>query len=504
MAAHTQSGGPPTAAPPADTGFFGHPRGLATLFFTEMWERFSYYGMRALLILFMTAGTATGGLGFPVVKAGAIYGFYTAMVYLLSLPGGWLADRIFGQRRAVLYGGILIAAGQFFLMSPGVQGFYAGLGILILGTGLLKPNVSTIVGQLYRQGDHRRDSGFSIFYMGINLGGLLAPLACGWVGQRINWRLGFGLAGFGMILGVVQYMLGGKYLGSAGLRPTPPATPEAGRRMKRNLALAAIAGALLLGALAALAVTGAIEITAQRISATLGIVLIAVTVAIFGWLLAGRGWSAIERKRSGAILVLFLASAVFWSSYEQGGSSLNLFAERNTHNVLLGFNFPASWFQFVPSLFVLILAPFFAWLWVRMGDREPSSPSKFAWGLIFAGIAFAILVIPARAALVAGALASPVWLTATYFLQTAGEMCLSPVGLSAMTKLAPARVAGMMMGLWFVSISIGDYLSGVAASVYEAMPLPALFGLVAGVAFVAAVVLAFLIKPTVKLMSGIK
>jgi proton-dependent oligopeptide transporter, POT family len=261
---------------------------------------------------------------------------------------------------------------------------------------------------------------------------------------------------------------------------------------------------LLLGALGVLAMTGALEITAQRISAALGVVLIAVSIAIFGWLLGGRGWSPIERKRSGAILVLFLASAVFWSSYEQGGSSLNLFAERNTHNVLLGFNFPASWFQFVPSLFVLILAPVFAWLWIALGKREPSSPTKFAWGLIFAGIAFAILVIPARAALVAGALASPAWLTATYFLQTAGEMCLSPVGLSAMTKLAPARVAGMMMGLWFVSISIGDYLSGVAASVYEAMPLPALFGLVAGVAFVAAVVLALLIKPTVKLMSGIK
>src|SRR5580658_97784 len=200
----------------ADTSFFGHPRGLATLFFTEMWERFSYYGMRALLILFMTAPLARGGLGFPVVKAGAIYGFYTAMVYLLSLPGGWVADRIFGQRRAVLYGGILIVAGQFFLMSPGVQGFYAGLGLLMLGTGMLKPNVSTIVGQLYAQGDRRRDSAFSFFYMGINLGGLLAPLACGWVGERIGWRLGFGLAGLGMAVGLIQYTLGGKNLGSAG------------------------------------------------------------------------------------------------------------------------------------------------------------------------------------------------------------------------------------------------------------------------------------------------
>jgi POT family proton-dependent oligopeptide transporter len=493
---------PTLEATHSDTSFFGHPRGLATLFFTEMWERFSYYGMRTLLILFMTAGVAKGGLGFPVVKAGAIYGFYTAMVYLLSLPGGWVADRIFGQRRAVLYGGILIVAGQFFLMSPGVEGFYAGLGLLMLGTGMLKPNVSTIVGQLYAQGDRRRDSGFSIFYMGINLGGLLAPLACGYVGERINWRLGFGLAGVGMIVGLIQFVMGAKYLGSAGLHPTPPASPKAGRRLKRNAALAAVTGVVILGAIGWLASAGRIEITAQRISAGLGIVLIVVSVAIFAWLLLGPGWSAMERKRSGAILVLFVASAVFFAAYEQGGSSLNLFAERNTHHVILGFDFPPSWFQFVPALFVMFLAPVFAWLWLVLGKLEPSSPAKFALGLLFGGIAFAILIPPARAAIV-GALVSPWWLTGTYFLQTAGEMCLSPVGLSAMTKLAPARVAGMMMGLWFVSISIGDYLAGVAASVYESMPLPTLFGTVAGVSFGAAVLLALLIRPTKKLMSGV-
>jgi POT family proton-dependent oligopeptide transporter len=493
---------PTLEAAHSEATFFGHPRGLATLFFTEMWERFSYYGMRALLILFMTAPVARGGLGFPVVKAGAIYGFYTAMVYLLSLPGGWVADRIFGQRRAALYGGILIVVGQFFLMSPGVEGFYAGLGILMVGTGMLKPNVSTMVGQLYSQGDRRRDSGFSIFYMGINLGGLLSPLACGWVGERISWRLGFGLAGVGMIAGLVQYKLGAKYLGSAGLHPAPAASPEAGRRLKRNAALGAVAGVLILGAVGVLAATGGIEITAERVSAALGIVLIVVSVAIFAWLLLGRGWSATERKRSAAILVLFVASSIFFAAYEQGGSSLNLFAARNTHHVILGFDFPPSWFQFVPSLFVMFLAPVFAWLWLAMGKWEPASPAKFALGLLFGGIAFAILIPPARAA-IAGALVSPWWLTGTYFLQTAGEMCLSPVGLSAMTKLAPARVAGMMMGLWFVSISIGDYLAGVAASVYESMPLPELFGVVAAISFGAAVLLALLIRPTIKLMSGV-
>src|SRR5580658_2290485 len=380
-----------TASPNAsiDKSFFGHPRGLATLFFTEMWERFSYYGMRALLILFMTASVAKGGLGFPVVKAGAIYGFYTAMVYLLSLPGGWVADRIFGQRRAVLYGGILIVAGQFFLMSPGVQGFYAGLGLLMLGTGMLKPNVSTIVGQLYAQGDRRRDSAFSIFYMGINLGGLLAPLACGWVGERVGWRLGFGLAGVGMTAGIIQYLMGGKYLGSAGLHPAPAASPEAGRRLKRNAGLGAFAAALILGAVGVLASTGRLNVTAEGISGALGLVLILVSLGIFAWLLLGPGWSLTERKRSGAILVLFVASAVFWAAYEQGGSSLNLFAERSTNRVVFGYDFPASWFQFVPALFVMILAPLFAWLWIALAKREPSSPAKFTLALIFGGIAFA-------------------------------------------------------------------------------------------------------------------
>ncbi len=487
----------------ADTGFFGHPRGLATLFFTEMWERFSYYGMRALLILFMTAGVARGGLGFPVAKAGAIYGLYTAMVYLLSLPGGWVADRITGQRRAVLYGGILIAIGQFFLMGPGTGFFYTGLVILVLGTGLLKPNVSTIVGQIYGQGDGRRDSGFSIFYMGINLGALISPLICGWVGERIGWRLGFGLAGFGMAAGLIQYVLGAKYLGAAGLHPAPAESPEADRRQKRNAAAGAVAALAVFAVVGALAGFGTIELTAQTISNALGVVLLAVTISVFSWLLLGKGWSPVERKRSAAILVLFLASAVFWAAFEQAGSSLNLFAERNTNRDAFGFLFPASWFQFVQPLFIIALAPAFAWLWIALKRREPSSPTKFALGLLFAGLGFAVLV-PAAQMAAQGRLVSSWWLVATYLFHTIGELCLSPVGLSAMTKLAPQRIAGMMMGLWFVTIGIGDYLGGRVASLYESVSLPALFGTVAVVAFVAAVVLVALIRPTVRLMSGVK
>ena len=498
---------PPDIAPPVDThtdhSFFGHPRGLATLFFTEMWERFSYYGMRALLILFMTAPVANGGLGFGVVKAGAVYGLYTAMMYLLCLPGGWVADRILGQRRAVLYGGIVIVAGQFCLMAPSLAGFYAGLVLLMIGVGLLKPNVSTIVGQLYSANDHRRDSGFSIFYMGINLGALISPLACGWVGERISWRLGFGLAGVGMLAGVIQFALSGKHMGTAGLYPAPAESPEAEKRQKRT-ALAWTVGALVVAAVVGtLGATGVVEFTAELISNAVGIALLVISIAVFAWLIFGSGWSATERKRSAAILVLFLASALFWSMFEQAGSSLNLFAERNTDRNIGGFIYPASWFQFVQPVFVVLLAPVFAWLWARMNDREPSSPAKFTLGLLFGGLGFAVMAWGALHAS-GGVLVSMWWLNITYLLHTIGELCLSPVGLSAMTKLAPARVAGFMMGLWFVSISIGEYLAGKAASVYESMSLPNLFGTVAAFGIGAAVVLLLVVKPTVRLMSGVK
>jgi|SRR5579871_4360764 len=489
--------------PREDTRFFGHPRGLATLFFTEMWERFSYYGQRALLILYMTDTVPHGGLAFPLMKAGAIYGLYTALVYLLALPGGWVADRITGQRRAVLYGGILISAGQFCLVAPGLLLFYLGLVLLILGTGLLKPNVSTIVGQLYSQGDVRRDSGFSIFYMGINIGALISPLACGWIGQPPHWRWGFGLAGIGMIAGLIQYVLGWKHLGTAGLDPVPAANPEEDRRQKRRALWAALFGLAILVALGALGTAGTVTITPEAISDAFGIILIVVSVGIFGWLIFGRGWSPVERKRSVAILVLFIASALFWSAFEQAGSSLNLFAERSTNRNVMGFEFPAAWFQFVQPLFVILLAPVFAWLWIALRRREPSSPAKFSLGLLFVGLSFAILV-PAAKANASGALVSPWWLNTTYFLQTLGELSLSPVGLSAMTKLAPARVAGLMMGVWFVSIALGNYLAGQAASLYESLTVPQLFGAVAGFTLVAALILAFLIKPTVRLMGGVK
>ena len=490
---------PSLAAARADASFFGHPRGLATLFFTEMWERFSYYGMRALLILFMTAPEAGGGLGFSYAKAGAIYGLYTGLVYILSLPGGWVADRLTGQRRAVLYGGILIVCGQFCLMAPSITTFYMGLVLLVMGTGMLKPNVSTIVGQIYAPGDKRRDSGFSIFYMGINLGALIAPFVCGWVGEKVGWRLGFGLAGVGMIAGLIQYSLGGRHLGSAGMHPTTPRDPAEARRQKRRIALGAGIAVGVVAFIGALGATGVLVFKAEWISDAFGYALVLLAVAIFCWLVLGRGWSPEERKRSAAILVLFLSSAVFWSAFEQAGSSLNLFARGNIDRMVHGFQFPASWFQLVQPLGIITLAPVFAWLWLALGRREPSSPAKFAMGLFFVSAGFALLVPVAG-----GTAVSPGWLIGTYFLHTLGELSLSPVGLSAMTKLAPARVAGMMMGLWFVATGAGNYLGGRMASLYGSMPMPQLFGIVAGFTFAAAVVMVLLIKPTVRLMSGVK
>jgi POT family proton-dependent oligopeptide transporter len=487
----------------ADTSFFGHPRGLATLFFTEMWERFSYYGMRAILIYYLTATIAKGGLGFTDSKAGAVYGLYTGMVYLMCLGGGWIADRITGQRRAVLIGGIFIACGEFCLVVPSEASFYLGLVLLVCGTGLLKGNVSTIVGQLYAQGDPRRDSGFSLFYMGINLGALISPVICGYVGERISWRLGFGVAGLGMLAGVVQYLLTSRHLGSAGLHPASTGDPEKDLREKKGAMRTIGMGLAVVAVLAALGISGLVELNANMISDGFGWCLLAISVVIFSYLIFFGNWSPVERKRCAAILVLFVSSSLFWAAYEQAGSSLSFFAERGTDCTVLGYAFPASWYQSVQPVFVVLLAPVFAWIWLRMGRREPSSPAKFSLGLLFGGLAFVILV-PAAYTVVGGSKVGPYWLTGTYFLQTLGELCLSPVGLSAMTKLAPARAAGFIMGIWFLTNSIGNWLAGKAASMYSSVPLPTLFGANAAFSIAAAIVLALMIKPTVRLMQGVK
>jgi POT family proton-dependent oligopeptide transporter len=367
----------------------------------------------------------------------------------------------------------------------------------------LKGNVSTIVGQIYPAGDARRDSGFTIFYMGINSGAVMAPIVCGWLGQHYGYRLGFGVAGLGMLLGLAQYVAFGRSLGDAGSRPAGAGSPEATRRRKLYGLLAGLAVVAIAGLCAAMGASGAVSITPELISNVLGCFLLLVTVVVFSWLIFGKGWSAEERKRSTAILVLFISSAVFWAALEQAGSSLNLFADRGTRCVVLGLAFPSSWFQTVEPVFVVALGSVVAWLWLALGRRNPSSPAKFSLALLFNAAAFAIL-IPAAVLIGGGTRVSALFLLGTYFLQALGELSLGPVGLSAVSKLAPARAAGFMMGIWFLSISIGNWLSGKAASLYSSVPLPHLFGYVAAFSLAAAVAMALLVRPTVRLMAGVR
>jgi POT family proton-dependent oligopeptide transporter len=430
--------------------WFGHPRGLSTLFFTEMWERFSYYGMRAFLILYMTAAVANGGLGFDDQHAATVYGNYVGAVWLTPITGGFIADRLLGQYRSVLLGGSIIALGHFTLAFKALSTFYAGLALIVIGTGLLKPNVSTIVGSLYEDGDARRDAGFSVFYMGINLGAFIGPIIAGGLAQKVNWHLGFAMAGFGMVLGLIQYVVGRRHLepGLARLAARPkPADAAPG--------------------------TG------------------------------GGGFSAEEWKRIVVVFVLFVFASIFWGAYEQAGSTLNLFGDRYTNNTVFGFSYPSSWYVSVQALFVILLSPVFAWIWVKLGPRQPSVPAKFALALLFAGLAFVLLVPAGAAAQGGGIKVSPLWLVAAYFIEEWGELCLSPVGLSAVTKLAPKRIVSLMMGVFFLSNSLGNKLAGWTAGFFSSMPLSQLFGAVAAVCLVAAVIMFALVKPVKRMMGGV-
>ncbi|MGE3403393.1 MAG: peptide MFS transporter [Vicinamibacterales bacterium] len=498
----------PAAAHPAaasapqhlDTKFFGHPWGLSVLFFTEMWERFSYYGMRALLILFMTAPVTTGGLGFDTVQAGAIYGLYTSMVYMACLPGGWIADRLIGAQRAVLYGGMFIAAGHFSMAVPTLTMFYVGLLLIVIGTGLLKGNVSVIVGRLYSADDARRDAGYSIFYMGINVGAFTAPLICGYLGQVVNWHLGFAAAGIGMTLGLIQYSFGRRHLGEAGLYPAEAGSAAEAARRRRQVVGWTMAFAAAVIVFAVGAYTGVIPVTPTQVSDFAGYFLLISTLAFFGWLLFSPGWTAEERKRLVVITVLFLGAALFWSEFEQAGSTLNLFADRDTNNTLLGYTFPSSWYQSLNSLYIIAFAPVFAWLWIRLARRgtEPSSTMKFGFGLVGVGAGFAVLAVGSMLAQ-QGVQVSPMWLIVVYLLHTWGELTLSPVGLSAMSKLAPVRIGGLVMGVWFLGSSVGNYIGGRLAGFYEAMPLPTLFGTVGAFGIAAGIVFFLVAKPIGKM-----
>jgi dipeptide/tripeptide permease len=670
-------------------GFFGHPRGLRTLFFTEMWERFSYYGMRAILILFMTAAVVDGGLGFGADKAGPIYAMYTSLVYLATVPGGWLADNFLGQRRSVLYGGIVIMTGHILLAMHGLPTFFAGLGCVVIGTGLLKPNISVIVGQLYSEEDRRRDSGFSIFYMGINLGAFSAPLVCGWLAQSAtfkgllrgwsidpvnSWHWGFAAAAVGMFFGLLQYLITGRDLGTAGLKPSVAADSPIARRNRRTLGvsvatLVVVVGALiyfdstarhldavtwesaqeglvvrgtlpgggeplalnegepiplgelesvlgedtaaglrmavlreelqagraegrltdvflrvpteevvttdgrvlepsarqtvrigevsfsttpqqalrivgrpmeqpgrevLLGEVAPekLEFTGHVKplkkpiaqavlknvverggasgvLTSQdvklgglntsNIHSGFTVLLLVTVVGFFLRLFLAGEWTRPERARLVTIFVLFCGAAVFWGIFEQAGSTLTLFADRSTDNAIFGREFPSSWWQSVNAAMIVLLAPLFAWLWLALGKHNPSYPAKFAVGLLFAGLGFAVLVGGATLSR-GGVLVSPFWLLLVYLLHTIGELFLSPVGLSSMTKLAPARVVSLMMGVWFLAASVGNFMGGTVSGYYEKFALPTLFGLIAASGVLMALLMFALVVPIKRMM----
>jgi POT family proton-dependent oligopeptide transporter len=459
--------------------FFGHPRALGTLFFTELWERFSYYGMRALLILFMT-DAARGGMGMSQKDAGAVYGLYVFGVYALALPGGWLADRLLGKRRAVLHGSVLIALGHYCLALPDEVTFFCGLGLIALGTGLLKPNVSAIVGDLY-EGDKgaRRDAGFSIFYMGINIGAFLGPLVCSHLAETYDWHLGFAVAGVGMTLGVVVYLAGYGWLrGTGELRPEL-ATPAALSVARRQLGVGLLVAAVITAAIVGLSASGVLPITLARFADAVFVVVSVIAAIYFAYVIAFVCQDGVERRRVAVCAILFVGAGLFWSGYEQTGSSMNLFARDYTDRVILGWEMPTGWLQAVNPLFIILLAPVTGWLWGALGRRNPSIPVKFGLGLLLLGTGFLVLAWGDAQRASQTDRVAMTWLVVTYFFHTVGELCLSPVGLSSVTKLAPERLVSQMMGTWFMGAALGNLIAGLTAGYMKDMPTSELFTLVA-------------------------
>jgi POT family proton-dependent oligopeptide transporter len=446
----------------------GHPIGLRTLFFTEVWERFSYYGMRAMLVLYLV--DATRGMGLDDETATAIYGLYTGGVYAVALPGGWIADRLLGAQRAIWIGGIIIAIGHFMLALSWDTSFFAGLIVIITGTALLKPNISAVVGELYAAHDARRDLGFTLFYMGINIGAFLGPIVCSWLGEnpRFGWHYGFAAAGVGMLIGVAYFRATAARLGDAGLAPSLDASkPEEAAMIRsgwRNVAMA-FGGFVLL---AVLIRAGIVPFDPRPVARWSSAAVAVLALVYFAWLLTLARLNSDEKKRVVAIFILFLGATVFWAGFEQAGSSLNLFAERYTQRLFGAFEIPAGWFQSLNSLFLISLAPAFAATWVALARRNlnPSTPAKFGIGLVLLAGGFAIMILAAT--LVAGGTkVMPTWLIMTYLLHTFGELALSPVGLSAMTKLAPRRFVGQMLGVWFLATAAGNIMAGLAAGQFH-------------------------------------
>jgi proton-dependent oligopeptide transporter, POT family len=493
--------------------FFGHPRGLATLFLTEMWERFTFYGMRAVLILFLVATVASGGLGLDDKTAAAIYGLYNAGVYLAALPGGWVADRLIGAQRAVMLGGLAITAGNLLLaISTTPGGFYIGLVVIIIGVGLLKPNVSAIVAGLYPEGGARLDSAFTIFYIGINIGGALGPLIIPLAQIYFGLRAGFGVGAFFMILGVLQFYFTRKYLGDSGVHPAPIHAAGGSKslvpRSKEWMRLWIGVAVLILGLTAVN--FGWIPVNPLNLAQGAAYIIGGTGVLYFAYYFLFADLNLEERKRGVVLLVLFCGCALFFSGFEQAGSSMNLFAERYTDRTIgwLHFVIPTGWFQSFNSIFIVLFAPFFAWIWIALARRNlnPSAPAKFAVGVILMGSGF--LVMAAAATIVAhGSQVLPYWLIMTYLFHTFGELCLSPVGLSYYTKLAPKRFVGQMMGMWFLATSLGNLVAGLIAGEFDANNVAAMPGQYMHIVYFSVgvgAVLLVLSRPLKKLMGGVQ
>ena len=443
-----------------DTWFFGHPKGMVTLFFTEMWERMSFYGMRALLVLYMTAAvdsTFNPGMGLSSEAAQAIYGIYVGMVYFMVIPGGWLADNILGHQKAVLIGAIIIAMGHITLAIPLSETFFLGLALVVIGTGLLKGNISTIVGKLYKEGDTRIQAGYTIFYMSINIGSALGFLVVAWLGEKIGWHWGFGAAGIGMIFGVMQYIFFKRLLGEAANQPNAMPVAQRNGYLKWSKITAAFM-VIVLG----LGLSGYITIDAEVFAENFAIFLTVVAFIYFSYLFLFAGLSKAEKKNLFLLLILFIGAVAFWSGFDQSGSSLSLFAKEFTDLNVLGYEIPVGWLQLANPIFVVIFAPIFAGIWMHLGrmNLDPSLPLKFSIGLFFMALSFGVMIYAVNLAMEV----SPVgmqWLIITYLLQTWGELALSPIGLSAFSKYAPKKYVGQMFGLWFLASAIGGVLSGL-------------------------------------------
>jgi proton-dependent oligopeptide transporter, POT family len=494
----TQVAAAPLAADAAPRTIFGQPRGLATLFLTEMWERFTYYGMRGVLILFMVAAVAKGGLGLDDRTASAIYGMYIGGTYLFGLLGGWIADRLIGAKQAVASGAVLIIAGNLMLTLANTEVFYLGLLVITIGVGLLKPNASVMVAALYPEGGSRRDAGFSIFYMGINLGALIGPLLVGWFADRYGWRFGFALPAVGMAVGLAQFLWTRHYLGSAGA--AADSRPQSWR------ALAIVVAVLAL--IAFLMMTGTLRIDPVVMAEAASWAMLALGLLYFVYLLFFAALTPTERKRVLVMIALVAASVTFWAGYEQTGASMNLFADRYTDRHILGWNMPTAWLQSVNPLFIIAFAPVFAALWIALGrrGRDLNAATKFGAGLILLGLGFLVMYV-ASLRVLGGEKVLASWLILAYLLHTFGELSLSPVGLSYMSKLAPPRFAGQVMGIWFLSLALGSNLAGQLSGEYDAShleSLPALFLRIFWYGMIGGAVMLLLTPFVRRLMAGVR